>query len=135
MQVLAKKRAAQRPPVIHLLGAPAESKLPMARLIAAELASRAAAAAGGSVCGVTELNLTAAAGMSDFSGDSYVAATAALCGARCPHLVVLAHAGAGGGDDGGLRAAEALLRCARALPPRSARRPVLFLRARPPRSA
>ena len=114
MQVLAKKRATHRPPVIHLLGAPTQSKLPMARLIAAELASRAAAAAGGSVCGVQELNLTAAAGA---DGDPYVAATAALCGARCPHLVVLAHAGAGAGDDGGLRAAEALLRCARACGP------------------
>ena len=104
MRILAGKRGQVRPPVLHFLGSPAASKLPMARLVAAELASRAA----GEACSVREVNLTTG-GEGSAGGDNPFSAATTLCGERCKNLVILANTG--DGDEGSIHAAEALLRC------------------------
>ena len=107
MRILAGKRGQVRPPVIHLLGSVAASKLPMARLVAGELATRSAA--GGTSCGFREINLTATA-KAEAGGEYYTAAITPLCSERCPNLVVLAFIGGEGDGVSGIHAAEALLR-------------------------
>jgi hypothetical protein len=79
----------------------------MARLVAAELASRSAV--GGSSCGFREINLTAS---QDFGpiDTTFAAATTPLCGQRCSNLVVLAYVGRNGDGFSGIHGAEALLR-------------------------